>query len=335
MAITITAVRGLIEELELRGHSTEEFCASVDLDPTLLEDPNETIPHEQFERILDRFAGVVRDPNIGLHIGTRIPTTGGNVIGYLVQAASTLREASALFGRYYPLLVDDRKFAIDLDEDVATISYENSAVPEAHRRHDAEGWMTMIVRMARIFVASFAPIEVRFRHPAPRDASEHGRVFLAPVRFGMPRNEIVFDADLLDIPQKHGDPNLVEILKRRADELLAARDAKTRLPSRVRDLVRSSDRPSAVDTTAVAGALGLTGRTLRRHLAQQGTTFRDVAEDVLREMACESLADPNVPIKEIAYRLGFSEPSTFHRAFKRWTGTTPASFRANARRGAA
>ena len=78
----------------------------------------------------------------------------------------------------------------------------------------------------------------------------------------------------------------------------------------------------------VAQELGLTLHSLRRELRRDGQSVRGLVENAMCELACGLLATAETPIKEIAYRLGFSEPSAFHRAFKRWTGTTPAEFRA-------
>ncbi|MBC7173904.1 MAG: helix-turn-helix transcriptional regulator [Polyangiaceae bacterium] len=133
---------------------------------------------------------------------------------------------------------------------------------------------------------------------------------------------------MLDKRQLHTDIGLREILQRRADSMLADLRSPDRLPARIRDHLVSHHRPSAVTIRAIAEAFGMPERTLRRRLLDVGLTFRDLSDIVLRDMACSALREERTSIKELAFRLGFADLSTFYRAFKRWTGTTPAEYRA-------
>jgi len=152
-------------------------------------------------------------------------------------------------------------------------------------------------------------------------------VFRCPVRFAAAANEIVFNRRLLDLQQLHRDEILCELLRERADQLLADTHTTERLAERIIDGLKLQLQLGGTDPAQVAQRLGMTLRSLQRRLQSSSLSMSRLIDDARREVACASLRRRDVPIKDIAHRLGFSEPSAFHRAFKRWTGMTPAQFR--------
>jgi AraC-like DNA-binding protein len=171
------------------------------------------------------------------------------------------------------------------------------------------------------------PHEVRFRHEQPEYADEYERVYGCPVRFAQIANEIVFARRLLDLPQLHRDELLLDLLRERADQLLADTHATERLAERIVDGLKLELQLGGTDPARVAQRLGMTLRSLQRRLQASSLSLSRLIDEARREEACAALRRGDVPIKDLAHRLGFSEPSAFHRAFKRWTGMTPAQFR--------
>jgi AraC-like DNA-binding protein len=140
-------------------------------------------------------------------------------------------------------------------------------------------------------------------------------------------HEIHFSRRLLDLPHVYRDEPLCELLRARAESLLAQRRSDDRLPDRILDILRYGADLNAVDIDEVAHRLGLSARSLQRRLRERGVSLSTLADQARKEVACRDLERPEAPIKDLAARLGFSEPSAFHRAFKRWTGITPAAYR--------
>jgi AraC-like DNA-binding protein len=175
---------------------------------------------------------------------------------------------------------------------------------------------------------TWSPRRVAVRHEAPGDADAYERWFNAPVAFGAKRVEIVFDAQLLDLPVVGADPTLVRLLDRHIEQVLARLPRAASLVDRVRaEAARSISDGAAPTAASIARALNMSERTLLRRLSEEDATPSDIIADVRRELASQYLRDPAVSITEAAFLLGYSEPSAFHRAFKRWTGVTPAEFR--------
>jgi len=173
----------------------------------------------------------------------------------------------------------------------------------------------------------WAPLEVRFAHVPPADASDHERFFRAPVRFAMGENSFALAADLLALPCTRADAALAALLDRYADERIGRSAGIGRLADRVRSLIEAELRSGEVSATGLSKKLGMSVRSLNRLLATEGTTYQALLDALRHELAARQLGDPRTSVWEVAFQLGYSDLSAFYRAFRRWTGTTPAEFR--------
>jgi AraC-like DNA-binding protein len=175
-------------------------------------------------------------------------------------------------------------------------------------------------------------LAVEFSHAAPPGPTlERFRKALdAPVRFGAERTQLVLPAAALTLPMRSADPTLAGILARTADAALAALPTDARLASQVARALHPLLRDDRGHIDEVAARLGMPARSLQRRLRDEGTSFQDVREDVRRTLAERYLQD-GLAIAEVAFLVGYSEPSAFFRAFKRWTGATPIQHIAAAR----
>ena len=173
----------------------------------------------------------------------------------------------------------------------------------------------------------FVPEAVCFAHARPNRVTEQERVFGAPVHYGCPRNELVLARELLERPQRHAELRLLAILDRQLGEILSG------LPEGhgFRDVVKRrvlDDLPERQPVVAgVARKLHMSARSLQRRLQSEGTSFAEVLSELRRDRALCYLQDRRISIGEVAVLLGFLDVTAFHRAFKRWTGTTPAEYR--------
>jgi AraC-like DNA-binding protein len=173
----------------------------------------------------------------------------------------------------------------------------------------------------------FAPLQVRFRHPRPTSLEAHRRLFRAPIRFGEPVNGLVVRRALLQTPLTRADPGLCAVLDRHVRELLERIPRATALRERVRQLAAQALSTGPPRAATLAHRLHMSRRTLQRQLQGDGTSARELVDTLRRDLAMRYLSDGQVAIAEVAFLLGFSEASAFHRAFRRWSGTTPATYR--------
>jgi AraC-like DNA-binding protein len=171
------------------------------------------------------------------------------------------------------------------------------------------------------------PREVLFRHGAPPDTRAHEAFFRSPLRFDAPADEIRFDPSLLDAPLVQADAALAAYFQHHVDALLRRLAPPESVAGRLAAVLATETRSGPPTLEAAAKRLGTSSRTLRRRLKDEGTSFHEVLDRARLELAKRYLKDPRMPLGEIGFLLGFSEPSAFHRAFKRWTGTTPLEHR--------
>jgi AraC-like DNA-binding protein len=176
------------------------------------------------------------------------------------------------------------------------------------------------------------PLEVCFAHPPPENTSEHRRFFRRRVRFAAGSTSMILSASDAARPMREADAALANIIHRRLDNTLVRRDRAGIGPTSLRvrrTLVEHLGRFS-MTPAAVAAMLAVSRRTLTRRLGEEHTTFRRVLDDVRADFARALLHDRSLSVADIAFFLQFSDPAAFHRAFRRWTGRTPRTFRSGA-----
>ncbi|MFI2237356.1 AraC family transcriptional regulator [Streptomyces chrestomyceticus] len=196
----------------------------------------------------------------------------------------------------------------------------------------AESVMIIWHRLSSWLIGRRIPLRhARFAHPAPAHAHEYELLFGCAVRFGAPRTAAAFDARWLAAPVVRDEAALTAMLRRAPADLLSRREYGTTVTERVRRTLvlalRAAGPARLPEVAEVAARLAVSPATLRRRLQEEGTSYRRLKDAVRRDAAISSLAAGREPIAELAARLGFSEDTAFHRAFRRWTGTTPGAYR--------
>jgi len=328
MYVSIAMVRVIVAELHRQGISAARFCELAGLTADDLADPTQLLPVGRYDEIVRVAKRVSGDPDIGLHVGESAPSGGAHVVGHILYNCSSVRDAIALFIRYAPLVIESARLALREELAIAAAVYGHPEIAPDNARFDAELALTLILGIGKRFLRTDSPpYRVRFAHPRPPSIAEHQRIFRCELEFDAPANEILFSPRLLDLPHVYRDEPLCELLRARAENLLARRRSDDRLAERVLDILRYGSELGANDADEVAHRLGMSARSLQRRLRERGLSLSQLQDEARKQIACTALRRPEAPIKDLAARLGFSEPSAFHRAFKRWTGTTPAQFR--------
>jgi AraC-like DNA-binding protein len=331
MYLSINIVRAVVDELVHQGFSVDEICAQSELSPSELADANHRLPIERGTKVIAAASKMSRTPALGLRVGETAPIGALHVVGHILTSCATMREAVELFLRYSALVFEGGGFRLIEHGEEGRFIYEHPFAGSRLERFAAEVSLTVLLRMGlQLSGSDKRPTEVRFRHAAPDYLAEYERVFHCPVTFAAATNEIVFNRRVLDQPQLHRDELLCELLRERADQLLADAHTTERLAERIVDGLKLQLQLGGSDPAQVAQRLGMTLRSLQRRLQASSLSLSRLVDEARREVACASLRRRDVAIKDIAHRLGFSEPSAFHRAFKRWMGMTPAQFRERA-----
>jgi AraC-like DNA-binding protein len=327
MTVSVRSVRPVIDRLGTLGLDIAAALAAAGVDPGALDDAEARIPHGAALAVWREAARRSGDDDLGIHVAEEIRPGAFDVLDYTIRASVTLGEGLERLVRYHRILHDAAVVQLRVEENSARLQHvlppEAPALPRQVAEFIVAAWL-VVARQATAL--DLVPLEVHFRHSAPADQAEHRRLFRAPVRFSSSTNGLRIPRSMLDTPLVKSDAGLCAVLDQYVRERLDRLPPTNALSHRVRHLL-ASGLSSGVDSDAVARKLHMSRRTLQRQLASEGTSFKEVLDDLRRELATEYLAERRMAIAEIAFLLGFSEASAFHRAFKRWSGSTPADYR--------
>lgn len=284
----------------------------------------------------------VADPAFGLHFAASVKPGTYGALGYAVMSCDTLGEALQLVPRYGQLVLDLGAPSVRIEQqgDEVGLIWEPEAAlqpfpwaPEhAGFRALADailgGWYRYgcwIINQCK------APSRVETRAPVPAEPALWSAFFSAPVTFGAGRYALWFPRDYLGLPLSQADRALHQAMRQEADALLAALTASDWVQQVANTLAQRLPHGEAV-LEVVAQRLATSPRTLQRRLTEGGLSFQQVLNDTRRRLAERYLAEPQWSVLDVALLLGYAEQSAFTRAFRAWTGTTPAAWR-SARQG--
>ncbi|MDC0720958.1 AraC family transcriptional regulator [Nannocystis bainbridge] len=305
--------------------------ARTGLGAAALADPDARVPlsgvYELIEAVCERLGDVA-----SLRFIAGIEAGDLDALGFLLNTCPDLGVALARFVAFQALYNDGERFeAIDVGDDAVALRYTPFGPPRrAHAWMAEVTFLDFLVNGPRWLGRDLEVRAVRLRR-VPTEDLELRRA-LGPVEFGALCDELVLPRAALQVRMPGADPAMQAFFERFARDQLARLPKDGSLRARVRAQVAARLHQGAPTLLELAEALGLAPRTLQRKLQAEGETLAALVDAVRRERAAALLAGPQ-PLSEVSYRLGFSAPSAFFRAFRRWTGETPEAYRVRVRTG--
>jgi AraC-like DNA-binding protein len=297
-----------------------------------LTDPDTRVPEASAETAWRLATTITGDAVIGVRVAQSLPRGALDLVEYAFRSSASLAAAFERLARYSRVLSDRVAARIETQGEGSLLLLVRDTWNTALHPGRAEFALAMALKFARESSgADVTPLQVSFAHAAPKDASEHRRFFRGPVRFGAGSNSMILSAADAARPLQAADEALSSIVRRRLDKALAERDLRHSGPlsGRVRHMMVDHLGETTLTPEAVARTLAVSRRTLSRRLADEGTSFRHILDDVRREFACALLQDRSLSVGDVAFFLQYSEPAAFNRSFRRWTGRTPHAFRSS------
>ncbi len=309
------------------GLPVEALCREVGLPRESLDDPEARIPYSVLDALLERAVQVTGDDNLGLHLARMTVVDPDDAASLVILTSANLKESLVRGCRYQRVWGDGERFQVEETERGVRMRFTPVGPWRPAHRHLVEIALAQLAQGTRFLTgADVKPLQVRFVHPAPVDTREHEAVFGCPLVFGAPHGDIEFSTEDAERPFAHADELLSSMFEQQAQRALAKLPVAVSMAERVRQQVRRTLPGGDFSFQAVARALHLSQRTLQRHLAEEGQSYAGILEAVRRELS-EDYLRRRMSIAEVSFLLGYGEPATFHRAFKRWWGMSPESFR--------
>ncbi|MGH8355467.1 MAG: AraC family transcriptional regulator [Pseudomonas sp.] len=318
----VALLRPVIDALRASGTDPERVLVRVGLPPGSM--PAGRFPHAAQALFWKAAADECGEEHVGLHLARHLPAFHGLLLEYLFLSSATFGDGLRHALRYARLLSDTLDAKLEVDGSQATLLLGLSpGVP----RHFPEMLAGAVIRLfAALTEDDFKPREVQLMHAAGAPPERYAEVYGCPARLGAERYALLFDAAVLAKPSRHAAPELLRMHESLARRQLAEVE-RLDLVRRVRELIAELLVDSGATLEQVAARLHMPARRLRERLAMAGVRFNDLVTDYRCRLAKELLLKTDERIEVIVERTGFSEPSTFYRAFKRWVGETPVEFR--------
>lgn len=297
------------------------------IDAELLNQPRARVSPDQYTRLAQTLWLVSQDEHLGFGRSPRRLGTFATMCRLIIHAG-TLGKALERGSQFYRLFGDEWSMSIARDAHDARLSLQ-IPVDRDPEHFITESMLMVWHGLASWLVERRIPLErVQFAYPEPAHVQEYDALFFSPiVRFDQPRTEITFAADYLDLPIRQTEASLDEFLKTAPAQLLVKFKNSSSLTSRIREVLKTHIGEEMPTLNDVAARLYLSPQTLRRRLAAEGKSYQTVKDNLRRDAAIHLLLRPELTLEDVAQQVGFSETSTFHRAFKKWTGVTPGLYR--------
>ena len=289
------------------------------------------VPAARYIELWDLVVDAVKKPAFALEVASALELEDNEVFGFLAMSCATLGEAFERTAKYRALYNTGARWELQLDADAVRLIYYPWPVAKRSPGYCAAVELAVADMAAagkRLAQRTIAPLAVKLAHDAPAATRAYRDAFGVELTFGALLDELVYPPGLLAIPIKSFNSRLRDYFDAQCAALgeRFTEDAPT--SARARTELIATMNGGDVSMEAIAKRIGTSGRSLHRKLAEEGTRFADLLDEVREEFAKRYLARGTVTASEVAYLTGFQSPNAFFRAFKRWTGQTPKAFQA-------
>lgn len=328
-SLSVATVNLILYTAQQKGASYEMLCQQAQLDTQLLKDPDARIPTSQVQLLWRVAIQLTGDKHLPLHLGECINPHAVGVVVYMMMHCATLGRALEKLCEYQELVCEGVLTSLKTKNNLCYLNLQVIDTSLVHPQYALESELSVYTHtLSTIIGKTLLVKEVHFTFEQPDNKAEHERIFQTDkLFFNSDFNGLVFDKDLLQLSVLNANPNLFSLFESHAIEYLQKIKKTDSLSNRVRQeiLHRLTGEEPTLHHISRTLAMGI--RSVQMKLKEEGTSFRQLLDEVRKEIAVKHLREPHISTTDIAYLLGFSEPSVFSRTFKKWTGFTPNTYR--------
>lgn len=328
---TVASTRILLELGASQGLGPQQCLQGSLIDPRLLDDPLATVAaRQELQVIRNLHAALGPDFPLGLEIGIRHHYTAFGIWGFALVSSPTFVSAVSVGLRYLQLTTSYCRITPLARGQEAVLLIDDADLPEDVRDILIESAIAMLITLQNDLDAANLPTKaLRLKRAAPAYAARFAELFGVLPLFEQAENALAVDIGCLALKLPQANPLTRKYAEAECRKLLELRTQRQGYAGQIRDQLmgRAMQFPTM---PVLAQELGTTPRTLRRRLAAEGVTYEELVEEVRAALAEELLKATTLSVEEISERLGYSEPSAFARAFRRWKGVAPREFRQKA-----
>jgi len=325
--ITNHFVIGAVEGARRIGLDVNNILLSAGLTPAVLEQPQARVSADKYTKLIQTLWLEMKDEFMGF--GERPCKLGAfATMSYAVIHCKNLEQLFKRSTLFYSLITDSPGLRIELTDNDAILRLIHDENMQDHNHFMSNALLMIWHRFACWTVGKYIPLKfAKFNYPEPEFSQEYNYLYHCPLKFDASAIELVFHKKYLDLPIVQTEQSLDQFLINSPAELLAKPGNDDSATAHIRGILSQGDLVDFPDFETIAQHLNSTPQTLRRRLKEEGSSYQEIKDDIRRDAAIYFLGQRQLNINQIAEKIGFSEPSTFHRAFKKWTGVTPGAYR--------
>lgn len=334
MGATVSAgyAQGLFDYAVARGASPQQLLEAANLPSDAFSNPDARLSMESYKNLTWAAKALCNAPALALEFCDDTRFEELSVVGLIVQSAPKMAEVLKQLSRYSHLVAE---VDLGLEEERFEVTPIDGQLWIVDNRKSPNDFIELTEGTFGRFVCEFrrhfgdVPFaqEVHVTHPAPEYAAAYEEILQVPVTFNSDRNAMRIDPSWLEVEVSPANEYLFGVLTERGDALLDDLASSANLTAQVEKMVLLFLHTGEINMEHIAKEMGLSRQTLYRKLKAEGANFENLLDQLRHKMALHYLNGQKVSVNETAYLVGFSDPSSFSRAFKRWTGTTPGALR--------
>jgi AraC-like DNA-binding protein len=332
--VATTSSRALLSACERIGIDTRELLAAANLTAAEVDDPDGRLPGEAVAALWQAALERSGDPELGLRVALAVPFGVYRLIDFLAASAATVGEGLLRVARYFPLInsalgwqvseMGGKPGAALARRMALTYPAPAGRLPRPYAEYAVA---VTVLHCRRASGFDWPVVEVAFEFGPPSSTADHVNAFGCPVLFDQPYTGFALAQTTWDTPSRAASSDLLRTLEEHADRLIAGLRAGSVVSAKVSRLIAEELQGGDASLRRIARRMGMSPRTLQRRLEEEDTSFADVVDRTRRDFAEVYIKEEGLALTEVAYLLGFSEPSAFTRAFHRWYGVPPSQFR--------
>ena len=328
MSVFAPALGALWTQLESYGIDPAPLFLAEGIDPETMYDQGARIPAERYRRLDLKAAELSGDPFFGLKGAEHFRPAHLGALGFAWLASSSLRTAFQRLSRYARVIQEKLRIELDEDDEFFYVRID-AQIPILNERIREDGQLSALLKFCRVIAGvDFNPAKVCFQISEPSDTGYYFELFRCPIEFNSA--ETVFVLHLRDVDKRlTGSNDQLAKLNEHIVVKYLAHSAKLDIVNRVKAAIIDGLANGAVSESSVADELHTTPRNMHRKLQKEDTSFKQLLTEVRQDLAQQYIQDRSKTLTEISFLLGFSEVSSFSRAFKGWTGKPPSEVRQN------
>jgi AraC-like DNA-binding protein len=313
--------------VEMHGIDAQALVREAGIDPATLRDPSARISSSAGDAVVARAAALIPDPAFALRAARCWHPSNLGALGHAWLASSTLRTGLQRLERYNRVLGEKAQIRVTDARDGLRFTYDHRRRDPVLRAIGTDFTLSLVLDMCRMnYGASLRPVDVRLSRPRPANIEPYRHFYGCPIHFEAGEDCFLLTRHVADEPLSTANRQLAGTL----DNILAAQLAaltKDNIPARCKSSVLEQLTSGELSEDDMARQLHMSRRTLQRKLAESSTTYQKLVDDTRRDLALRYLEDAGKSITDVTFLLGFSGQSAFTRAFRRWTGMSPTTYR--------